>query len=87
MEGLKVTATAYTDAGPAHGEAGSGTAAAQMATIELKCPKFSPEIQLHLTSDSTLPAAITMKYTLDGWKPPRRSPCPRARRRTTRSST
>jgi hypothetical protein len=66
VEGLKVTATAYTDVGPANGKGVAATAAAGMAPIELKCPKFSPKFQLKLTCDSPLPASVTVKFTLDG---------------------
>ncbi|MDB5098000.1 MAG: hypothetical protein JWM80_2421 [Cyanobacteria bacterium RYN_339] len=66
LEGLKITATAYTDVGPAHGDAKSETAKSGMNVIELKCPKFSPKIQLNLTCDSALPTTVTLRYTLDG---------------------
>jgi hypothetical protein len=66
IEGLPITATAYTDLGPAHGEGVKATVAAGMAAVELKCPKFSPKIDLKLDCDSTLPASITVHFSLDG---------------------
>jgi hypothetical protein len=66
LEGLSVTATANTDVGPAAGAPVQGMATAGMAPLELKCPKFSPLIQVDITSDVEMSEKVTIKYTLDG---------------------
>jgi hypothetical protein len=66
LAGLPVGLTANTEVGPAKGTTSQVTAADGMATVELKCPKFSPRVSFHVECASILPATLTLKYTLDG---------------------
>jgi hypothetical protein len=66
MPGGTMMVTPYMALGPTSGATASATVQANMAAVETRLPKYSPQIVVNLTSEARLPDHVDLTYTLDG---------------------